>query len=441
MADPKRTYSDKPGKPGFSFPGPVPKEALAYFRAKGWAVGFDHRDVWREEHAVAFTVAKAMNVEVLETIRAEVDRAIADGITFRQFAASLEPRLQGLGWWGVKEMTDPKTGEVREVQLGSPRRLEIIYRTNLKTARAAGQWQRIERTKTALPYLLYQLGPSRVHRDDHARWAGTLLPVDDPFWATHAPPNGWGCKCGVRQIGRREAASLGGPTPRPPVTTREWVNERTGEVTRVPDGITPGFDYNPGRARLRAFTPPPAGGLPTSFPPGVEVPPLPPAREVPSSRLVAEGLTEEEYAAAFLREFGATMDRGSVHVDPVGEPLVITQDLFRDRATGELKVFKGKRRRRLLLVADALKDPDEIWWIWEPQKKRVEDEPARYLLRRRYLARWQVEGESVPGLVVFDYSAEGWRGVTAFAPDSTKPERQDAYLRGQRVGLLAYRRK
>ena len=46
-------------------PGPVPREALDFFRAKGWKVGFDYRDVWRQEHATAFTVAKVMRADVL----------------------------------------------------------------------------------------------------------------------------------------------------------------------------------------------------------------------------------------------------------------------------------------------------------------------------------------------------------------------------------------
>lgn len=263
--------------PGFSFPGPEPKEALEYFRRKGLRVGFDHRDVWREEHAAAFTVAKAMHLDVLTQIRAEVDRALAEGRTLAQFKKDLKPRLVELGWWGRKEMTDPVTGEIREVQLGSPRRLRAIYRTNLRTALAAGQWERIERTKAGLPYLLYQLGPSREHRPEHVAWHGLLLPVDDPFWASHMPPNGWGCKCRVRQVTRNEAERIkqdgvqipgaqeldpdtGLPTGRlvkrrmpvrteaPRITRREWVNKRTGEVTRVPIGIDPGWDYNPGVA-------------------------------------------------------------------------------------------------------------------------------------------------------------------------------------------------
>lgn len=239
-------------KPGFSFPGPVPTEALTFFRAKKLQVGFDYRDVWREEHATAFTAAKAMNMDVLLTLRDGVDQALAEGKTFAQFKRELTPLLQRLGWWGVDEMPDPVTGERRLVQLGSPRRLKTIYDANLRTARAAGQWERIQRNRASHPYLLYRLGPSENHREQHVRWSGLLLPVDDPFWKTHFPPNGWGCKCWIRQVSQREYERLKATgdylTEAPAQPLREWINKRTGEVEQVPDGIDPGWDTNPGAA-------------------------------------------------------------------------------------------------------------------------------------------------------------------------------------------------
>ena len=90
-----------------------------------------------------------------------------------------------------------------------------------------------------------------MHRPDHAALEGTILPADDPFWATHFPPNGWGCKCWVRQMSSRQAERRGGVTPRPEVTTRAWTNPRTGEVRDVPVGIDPGWERNPGLLRRR----------------------------------------------------------------------------------------------------------------------------------------------------------------------------------------------
>ena len=263
------------------FPGPAPKEAVDYIRNKGWKPGWDYRDVWREEHAVAFTVAKATQMDLLSAIRTEVERAIADGITLREFRNTLTPILQKLGWWGRQSQVDPLTGEIKDVQLGSPRRLRTIYEVNCRTARAAGQWQRAERTKKVLPYLLYQVGSAKKHRPEHLSWNGTLLRFDDPWWDTHMPINAYGCKCHVRQVseaekndlvrnglpdptaapeldpetglptGRRERRMTRVKTQAPLIKYRDWLNKRTGEAIRVPEGIDPGFDTNPGKARLR----------------------------------------------------------------------------------------------------------------------------------------------------------------------------------------------
>ncbi|MGK4358465.1 phage head morphogenesis protein [Ectopseudomonas chengduensis] len=232
-------------------PVPVPKEALDYLRAKGYRVGFDHRDVFQEEHATAWTVAKAMRLDILEAIRAAVDEAIEGGMTFAAFKRDLQPLLEKLGWWGRGELLDPLTGETREVQLGSPRRLKTIYDVNLRQAHAAGQWERIERTTKTHPYLLYSLGPSREHRPEHVGWAGILLRADDPWWETHFPPNGWGCKCWVRQVSRREAERLFATgqylSLAPELGEQEYVNQRTGQVVSVPKGVEPGWAYNPGK--------------------------------------------------------------------------------------------------------------------------------------------------------------------------------------------------
>jgi uncharacterized protein with gpF-like domain len=127
--------------------------------------------------------------------------------------------------------------------------MRVIYDTNMRTARAAGQWERIQRTKRAMPYLVYTLGPSREHRVEHLRWANLCLPADDPFWDTHMGPNGWGCKCGVRQVSRYEFDQMQQDgtitTDAPEERYVKWLNKRTGEEETVPEGIDPGWAYNP----------------------------------------------------------------------------------------------------------------------------------------------------------------------------------------------------
>jgi uncharacterized protein with gpF-like domain len=93
-----------------------PVEAVAFFRKKGLAASFNWKDVWAEEHAVAFTVAKAMRVDILEDIRGAVDAALAKGIPFHEFQKNLAPILQAKGWWGKRDMIDPLTGEIVAAQ-------------------------------------------------------------------------------------------------------------------------------------------------------------------------------------------------------------------------------------------------------------------------------------------------------------------------------------
>lgn len=67
-------------------------------------------------------------------------------------------------------------------------------------ARAARQWLQIQKTKDILPFLMYEtVGDDRV-RPDHQTLEGITRRVDDPFWNTHYPPNGFNCRCIVRQL-------------------------------------------------------------------------------------------------------------------------------------------------------------------------------------------------------------------------------------------------
>ncbi|WP_330925253.1 phage minor head protein [Candidatus Sororendozoicomonas aggregata] len=242
-------------EPGFAFPSEPAPEVLDYFNRKKLKPSFSWMDVWKQEHQSVFTVAKAMQLDILQDLLSGVLTAIREGQTLQQFRQQLTPLLQKKGWWGVKEMTNPNNKKKQLAQLGSPRRLRVIYETNLRTAHAAGQWHRVQRTKKTHPYLRYELGPSKEHRKEHVQWQGLTLPVDDPFWDTHYPQNGWGCKCRVRQVSTREYQRTRGKSPNraPEIKRNEWINKRTGEIQKVPEGIDPGWDYNPGKRRLNAL--------------------------------------------------------------------------------------------------------------------------------------------------------------------------------------------
>ena len=239
-------HSDRPDAPDGEFGSPAPREALEYFRFRGLKVGFDHRDVRPGEHALAFTVAKAMEFDLLKEIRAVLDRALGEGMTFDRFKQALTPLLKERGWWGEREMTDPLTGQRVVARLGSPRRLRTIYRANFRAAHGAGVWIRAQRTKDVDPYFRYEPGLDEGCAS-HRAWAGTLLPIDHPWWDDHFPPNGWGCGCRVRTVSEREARRRGGPIEPPPRREVARWNERVLRFDRADEGLDPAWATNPGK--------------------------------------------------------------------------------------------------------------------------------------------------------------------------------------------------
>ncbi len=228
-----------------------PEKALSILRGKGLTTSFAWQDTWQQEHDAAFTVAKMMQIDLLRDTRAALDKAMEAGSTFEQFRESIEARLVEAGWWGKADTVDPLTGETKLVQLGSPRRLRTIFETNIRTAYSAGHWQEIQQSKADAPYLMYDAVDDDRTREEHAAWDGKVLPADHPWWSTHMPPNGWNCRCGVIQLSADQVKAMGLSVEdaAPASRDREYVNPRTGEVSRVPAGIDPGWAYNPGASR------------------------------------------------------------------------------------------------------------------------------------------------------------------------------------------------
>lgn len=232
-------------------PGALPTEVREFFAAKKARPSFSYEDVWREEHVAAFAVAKATEQSIVDLFRDHVQKALEGGLPYEQFARTITPRLQEAGWWGRKQVTDPETGEITHAQLGSPARLKLIIQTNTRTARAAGQWTRIERSKAVLPFLRYRQGSAARHRPDHEAIAErpTILPVDHPYWTFAYPPNRYGCVCWVEQMTKADRAKQP-PTPEPDMEPIEVVNKRTGKSTITIRGIDPTFAFNPGKDRF-----------------------------------------------------------------------------------------------------------------------------------------------------------------------------------------------
>lgn len=197
-----------------------PEKAIAFFREKEFKITWNWRETLNDANNATFQVAKSMNMGVLQDIRGMVDKALKDGIGFRQFAKDLEPMLIKRGWWGSQVIGGQR------VQLGSMHRLKTIYATNTQSAYNAGRWKVQERGKKRRPFLRLNEVLDTVTRDSHRKVSGTVAPVDDPFWDRWYPPNGFRCRGRVQPITAERAK--GGKKP-------------------IKDDPDKGFSNNPGK--------------------------------------------------------------------------------------------------------------------------------------------------------------------------------------------------
>lgn len=350
----------------------APEDAVAALVAKGYEIAFDWRDVWQEENARAFTVAKAMTRDLLEDIREAVTKALDEGLTLKQFQDELRPRLQARGWWGRAMMTDPADGVAKVVRLGSPARLRTIYQTNLRVSYMAGRWARLQRTKSAFPLLRYIAVKDARTRPEHAAWDGIILPVDHPWWDTHFPPNGWNCRCDAQPVNERMIArrgwkeTLDSDIPRAPI--RDYVNRRTGEVTRLEQGMDPGWSYNVGKAALEGLTPAPRLGRGPDD--GV-------ASEL--NAMLSDGAYGrlKAFYEPFRLNSAEEALKGRIFTDVAGWPLAISAGLFR-KDDGTIAPLAAAQSGGLADAAATIIDPDRIGWLW------IAGRDGRAMLVRRY---------------------------------------------------------
>lgn len=239
-----------------------PAEAIAYLESKGLRITFNWAEMLDEAHARAFTVAKAMRLDVLQDIRSGVLDALTQGKTLRQFEQELTPLLQAKGWWGKQIVVDG-LGQAQQVQLGSPHRLKTIYQTNLQSAYMAGR-MKAQQEADAFPYLMYVAVMDGRTRPSHAALNGKVWRKDDPVWSSIYPPNGFNCRCRTRALTPGQMTREGlDVADAPDVVTRDTAagtDAATGEQfrtvqtgVRVKDAsgrpvtmwVDPGFNSSP----------------------------------------------------------------------------------------------------------------------------------------------------------------------------------------------------
>lgn len=208
------------------------QEQIDFFRAKLNLPTARWDDIERAAHDRAFIVAGAAKADLLSDLFAAVEKTIV-GSSIGEFRKDFSALVAKNGWTGW-------TGE--GTKAGEAWRTRVIYQTNLSTSYAAGRWQQLHDPELlqARPFWKYIHNDNEISpRPQHLAWgnSGLTLPADDPFWNTHFPPNGWGCKCRVLAV----RAPTNDAATDPP---EGW--DTIDPKTDAPPGIDKGWDYAPG---------------------------------------------------------------------------------------------------------------------------------------------------------------------------------------------------
>lgn len=164
----------------------------------------------RGEHAHGFMVAGLARLDVLDDIRRAVQDAISKGETLEDFRKRFDAAVAGK-WSGFTGDGSAK---------GRAWRTRIIYQTNLRTSYMAGRWETLQR----FAYLRYQHNTAVNFREAHKALDDKIIARDDPWWDTHYPPNGWGCRCsvtGVSEAGLRALRGKDGKPDAPPAPDKD----------------------------------------------------------------------------------------------------------------------------------------------------------------------------------------------------------------------------
>ena len=164
---------------------------------------------------LAFSVAGLASVDQLQAVLDSLTTVLKNGGTFAQWQKTIT----------VSELGLPK------------HRLDNIFRTNIQAAYNHGHWQQQTANKFTRPYLMYDAINDSRTRPSHRAMDGIIRHVDDPFWSTHYPPNGYRCRCRAISLSETQASERS--------KDGNGLSKAINGTTMKPDS---GWDYNIGES-------------------------------------------------------------------------------------------------------------------------------------------------------------------------------------------------
>ncbi|MCL2282922.1 MAG: phage minor head protein [Fibromonadales bacterium] len=214
------------------------KEAVEFFKQKINLPTATYKDLAGAMHSRAFAVAGAMRDDILSDFRGAIEKAIASGSTLQEFRKTYNGIADK---WAAD---DPGFREKRTGKSYDAWRSKVIYSTNMATAYAAGRESQMRDPvmKDIWQHARYRSMMDGRERPEHALWNNVVLPINDPWWSTHTPPNGWNCRCWVEPVSATELEIL----------REEGVRLKEGLRLNPSNtkGIDEGWDHNVGESNF-----------------------------------------------------------------------------------------------------------------------------------------------------------------------------------------------
>lgn len=154
-----------------------------------------------EEKGQAFTIARLISEDAIDAAR----KSLADLLTVepgREIVSVRDWRTQV--WDGLAE----KFGKAGA---SAPAYIDLVFRQTTQTSNAAGKYARIfqpERVRLK-PYVKYLAVGDHRTRPAHRALHGKIFLKMDPAARRYYPPNGFNCRCTLRELTRQEVEAKG----------------------------------------------------------------------------------------------------------------------------------------------------------------------------------------------------------------------------------------
>ena len=95
----------------------------------------------------------------------------------------------------LREFSDFKTEAEKISAKYNETWMRTEYNLAVASSQSAARWTEFEKEADVIPNLRYETVGDSYVRESHQLLDGIIRPMNDAFWNTHYPPNGYGCRC------------------------------------------------------------------------------------------------------------------------------------------------------------------------------------------------------------------------------------------------------